>query len=129
MSRSPHILIVDDDPKIRNGLSKFLSAQGLRTTTACDGRDMQTKLANANIVLAILDVMMPGEDGLSLCRRLATDTSIPVILLTAVAGETDRVIGLEIGAEDYVCKPFSPRELLAPHSRCAAATGLARPGR
>jgi len=113
MARSPHILIVDDDPKIRNGLSKFLSEQGLRTTTACDGRDMQAKLANANIDLAILDVMMPGEDGLSLCRKLAAETSIPVILLTAVAGETDRVIGLEIGAEDYVCKPFSPRELLA----------------
>lgn len=113
MDKAPHILVVDDDPKIRSGLSKFLSEQGLRVTTANDGRDMQVKLANAKIDLAILDVMMPGEDGLSLCRKLAAETTIPVILLTAVAGETDRVIGLEIGAEDYVCKPFSPRELLA----------------
>ena len=113
MSRTPHILVVDDDPKIRNGLSKFLSEQGLRVTTAVDGRDMQSKLANANIDLVILDVMMPGEDGLSICRKLAADNPVPVILLTAVAGETDRIVGLEIGAEDYVCKPFSPRELLA----------------
>jgi two-component system OmpR family response regulator len=74
---------------------------------------MQAKLANANIDLIILDVMMPGDDGLTLCRHLTAETTIPVILLTAVAAETDRVIGLEIGAEDYVCKPFSPRELLA----------------
>lgn len=113
MSRTPHILIVDDDPKIRNGLSKFLSEQGLRTTTASDGRDMQAKLANASIDLIILDVMMPGEDGLSLCRKLSAENVVPVILLTALAAETDRIIGLEIGAEDYVCKPFSPRELLA----------------
>jgi two-component system, OmpR family, response regulator len=113
MERTPHILIVDDDPRIRSGLTKFLTEQGLRITTAVDGRDMQAKLAHAHIDLVILDVMMPGEDGLSLCRKLGGDTDIPVILLTAVAGETDRVIGLEIGAEDYVCKPFSPRELLA----------------
>jgi len=113
MNSAPHILVVDDDPTIRNGLSKFLIEQGLRVSTATDGRDMQSRLAAANIDLVVLDLMMPGEDGLSLCRKLAADTTIPVILLTAVAGETDRVIGLEIGAEDYVCKPFSPRELLA----------------
>jgi two-component system, OmpR family, response regulator len=113
MTRAPHILIVDDDPKIRNGLSKFLTGQGLRTTTASDGRDMQAKLATAQIDLIILDVMMPGEDGLSLCRKLSSESAVPVILLTALAAETDRIIGLEIGAEDYVCKPFSPRELLA----------------
>ena len=113
MDRSPHILIVDDDPKIRNGLSRFLRDQGLRVTAACDGRDMQTKLATAKVDLVILDVMMPGENGLSLCRKLSGESAIPVILLTAVAAETDRIIGLEIGAEDYVCKPFSPRELLA----------------
>lgn len=113
MDRSPHILIVDDDPKIRNGLSRFLRDQGLRVTAACDGRDMQAKLATAKVDLVILDVMMPGENGLSLCRKLSGETAIPVILLTAVAAETDRIIGLEIGAEDYVCKPFSPRELLA----------------
>lgn len=113
MDRSPHILIVDDDPKIRSGLSRFLTGQGLRVTAACDGRDMLTKLATAKVDLIILDVMMPGENGLSLCRKLSGDSAVPVILLTAVAGETDRIIGLEIGAEDYVCKPFSPRELLA----------------
>ncbi|MFM9940423.1 MAG: response regulator [Hyphomicrobiaceae bacterium] len=113
MSRTPHILIVDDDPKIRSGLSKFLTEQGLRVTIASDGRDMQVKLSHANIDLIVLDVMMPGEDGLSLCRKLSSDGAVPIILLTAVAGEIDRVIGLELGAEDYVCKPFNPRELLA----------------
>jgi len=113
MTRAPHILIVDDDPKIRSGLSKFLTEQGLRVTVASDGRDMHGKLANANIDLIVLDIMMPGEDGLSLCRKLSIDGAVPVILLTAVAGETDRIIGLELGAEDYVCKPFNPRELLA----------------
>jgi two-component system OmpR family response regulator len=113
MARKPHILIVDDDPKIQRGLAKFLVEQGVRVTAASDGRDMDCKLAAASIDLVVLDVMMPGEDGLSLLRRLRRDTKLPVILLTAVASETDRVIGLELGAEDYVCKPFSPRELLA----------------
>ncbi len=113
MSRTPHILIVDDDPKIRRGLAKFLSEQGVRVTAAADGREMDEKLAAAHIDVIVLDVMMPGENGLSLLRRLRADAKVPVILLTAVAGETDRVIGLELGAEDYVCKPFSPRELLA----------------
>ncbi len=106
-------MVVDDDPKIRSGLAKYLTEQGVRVTAAADGHDMQLKLANAHIDLLVLDVMMPGEDGLSICRRMATETKIPVILLTAIAAETDRIIGLEIGAEDYVCKPFSPRELLA----------------
>lgn len=113
MERAPHIMVVDDDAKIRTGIAKFLVGQGLRITQASDGRDMAAKLANAQIDLVVLDVMMPGEDGLSLCRKLAAETTIPVILLTAVTSETDRIIGLEIGAEDYVCKPFSPRELLA----------------
>ena len=113
MNRSPHILVVDDDPKIRNGLSKFLCDQGLRGTVAADGREMQAKLAHASIDLIVLDLMMPGEDGLSLCRKLSGDGGVPIILLTAVAGEMDRVVGLELGAEDYVCKPFNPRELLA----------------
>jgi two-component system, OmpR family, response regulator len=120
MDRAPHIMIVDDDPKIRNGLARFLSEQGLRTTVASDGRDMQTKLANANVDLVILDVMMPGEDGLALCRKLASETSIPVILLTALAGETDRVIGLEIGAEDYVCKTVQSQGALGTYSRRSA---------
>jgi len=113
MTHSPHILVVDDDPQIRNGLSKFLTGQGLRVTTAVDGRDLADKLSAARIDLIILDVMMPGDDGFALCRRLTRETDIPVIMLTAVDSETDRVLGLEIGAEDYVCKPFGPRELLA----------------
>lgn len=113
MTRNPHVLIVDDDPKIRSGLAKYLFDQGVRVTVAADGRDMEVKLSSANIDLIVLDVMMPGEDGLTICRRTTAETDIPVILLTALAAETDRIIGLEIGAEDYVCKPFSPRELLA----------------
>lgn len=113
MNRSPHILVVDDDTKIRQGLAKFLSEQGLRVTAASDGREMFEKLAGARVDVVILDVMLPGEDGLSLLRRLRAGSAIPVILLTALAGETDRIVGLEIGAEDYVCKPFSLRELLA----------------
>lgn len=111
--RAAHILIVDDDLKIRSGLAKFLMDQGLRVTTAADGREMMAKLATANVDLIVLDVMLPGKDGLGLCREVSAERTIPVILLTALATETDRIIGLEIGAEDYVCKPFSPRELLA----------------
>jgi two-component system OmpR family response regulator len=110
---TPHILLVDDDLKIRTGLSRFLVTQGLRVTTAADGQELQAKLEGANIDLVVLDVMMPGEDGFSLCRRISSETALPVIMLTAAASETDRIVGLEIGAEDYVCKPFSPRELLA----------------
>ena len=113
MEKAPHILVVDDDPEIRNGLSKFLKEQGLRAVGVANGREMQKKLAKASIDLIVLDLMLPGENGLSLCKKVAAETDVPVILLTAVAGEADRIVGLEIGAEDYVCKPFSPRELLA----------------
>ncbi len=113
MESAPHILIVDDDPEIRSGLSKFLKDQGLHVITAASGRDVDEKLARARVDLIVLDVMLPGENGLSICKRTTSETGIPVILLTAVGGEADRIVGLEIGAEDYVCKPFSPRELLA----------------
>ena len=113
MSRTSHILVVDDDPKIRRGLARLIAEQGLRVSAAENGREMWDKIGAARVDLVILDLMMPGEDGLTLLRRLRTETTIPVILLTAVAGEADRVIGLELGAEDYVCKPFSPRELIA----------------
>ena len=113
MNRTPHLLLVDDDSRIRRGLAKFFIEQGLRVTVAADGRDMFDRLSAARIDLVVLDVMLPGEDGLSLLRRLRAGSNIPVILLTARADETDRIVGLEIGAEDYVCKPFSPRELLA----------------
>lgn len=113
MQRIPHILIVDDDPQIRSGLARFLIGQGLRVTQASNGQELQRAREAAHIDLIVLDVMMPGEDGLSICRRLRAQSQIPIVLLTALAGETDRIVGLELGADDYVCKPFVPRELLA----------------
>lgn len=110
---APHILIVDDDPKIRAGLAKFLGQQGLRVSVASDGKQFREKLASSKFDLIILDVMLPDESGLSLLRQTLAGSAVPVILLTAVAEETDRVIGLELGAEDYICKPFGLRELLA----------------
>lgn len=114
VARLPHILLVDDDTEIRGMLSKFLRERGLSVTTAANGQAMTAALKRHAFDLILLDIMMPGEDGLSLCRRLQTqETAPPVILLTAVGGEADRILGLEIGADDYVTKPFSPRELLA----------------
>ncbi len=110
---SPHILVVDDHRDIRDSLSRYLTQHGFRVSAAADAAAARRLLHDAALDLVILDIMMPGEDGLSLCRWLRATTAIPVILLTAVADETDRVIGLEMGADDYVTKPFSPRELLA----------------
>jgi two-component system OmpR family response regulator len=112
-ARTPHILIVDDDQQIRAGLARFLTTQGLRASQAKDGSDL-FKIVGANqIDLIVLDVMLPGEDGFALCRKLRASNDVPVVLLTAVSGETDRILGLELGADDYICKPFQPRELLA----------------
>ncbi|MBT5244297.1 MAG: response regulator [Rhodospirillaceae bacterium] len=113
MNSSEHILIVDDDKEIRDLLGRFLDKHGLRVTTASGGREMKTALADWNIDLVVLDLMMPGEDGLTLCRNLRSESNIPVIMLTAMGEETDRIIGLEMGADDYLAKPFNPRELLA----------------
>ena len=113
MSRTPHILIVDDDREICDLLSRFLKKHGYRTGTAGDGRAMFRELEAARFDLVVLDLMLPGEDGLSLCRRLRADSSLPVIMLTAIGEDTDRIIGLEMGADDYLAKPFNPRELLA----------------
>ena len=85
----------------------------MRATAACDAQDMDAKLITGQFDLIVLDVMMPGEDGLSVCRRLSRDHEIPVLMLTALGEETDRIVGLEIGADDYLAKPFNPRELLA----------------
>ncbi len=109
----PHILVVDDHRDIRDPLAKYLRKNGFRVSAAEDGAATRRVLKAAAIDLVVLDVMMPGEDGLSLCRHLRETTSIPVILLTALADETDRIVGLEIGADDYLTKPFNPRELLA----------------
>jgi two-component system OmpR family response regulator len=109
----PHVLVVDDHREIRESLAQFLRKNGRRATEA-DGAEAARKAIKENrIDLVILDIMMPGEDGLSLCRHIREANHIPVILLSARAEELDRIIGLEIGADDYVVKPFNPRELLA----------------
>ncbi len=110
---SPHILVVDDHRDIRESLARYLVKNGLRATSADSAAQARKALTSSAIDLVVLDVMMPGEDGLSLCRYLVENEGPPVILLTAMAEDTDRVVGLEIGADDYVTKPFNPRELLA----------------
>ncbi|MFS8036639.1 response regulator [Xanthobacter sp. AM11] len=113
MERTPHILVVDDHREIRELLAKYLSRNGLRVSVAAGGVDMRQQMRAGTFDLVVLDIMMPGEDGLTLCRQLRQASDIPVVLLTAVAEETDRIVGLELGADDYVTKPFNPRELLA----------------
>jgi two-component system, OmpR family, response regulator len=113
MDSLPHLLVVDDQPDIRNPLSTYLTQKGFRVSTAGSAAEARKILETSAIDLVMLDIMMPGEDGLSLCRHLRETKDIPIILLTAMAEETDRVIGLEMGADDYVVKPFNPRELLA----------------
>jgi two-component system OmpR family response regulator len=113
MSDSPHLLLVDDERSIREPLAQYLTRQGLRVTQAADAESARMRLTAYAIDLVILDIMMPGEDGLSLCRHIRATSDTPVILLTARTEETDRIVGLEMGADDYVLKPFSPRELLA----------------
>ncbi|HVI89946.1 MAG TPA: response regulator [Dongiaceae bacterium] len=110
---SDHILIVDDDREIRDLLSRFMAKHGYRVSTAADGREMRRIMADARIDLIVLDVMMPGETGLTLCGQVRATSKVPIIMLTAVAEDTDRIIGLELGADDYLAKPFNPRELLA----------------
>jgi len=113
MNPEPHILLVDDDRDIRDPLAAYLARNQLRVTRAEDAAAARQVLAAHRIDLILLDVMMPGEDGLSLAGFVRATTKTPIILLTARAEETDRVVGLELGADDYVAKPFSPRELLA----------------
>ncbi len=108
-----HILVVDDHHDIREPLAKYLRKNAYRVSEAKDAASARQVLSSNAIDLVVLDIMMPGEDGLSLCRFLQTNNSIAVILLTAMNDETDRIIGLEIGADDYLTKPFNPRELLA----------------
>lgn len=108
-----HILVVDDDPEIRQLLSAYLGQSGYRVSTARDGQSMWALLGQDTIDLIILDLMMPADDGLDLCRQLQSRYPAPVIMLTARNAAVDRIVGLEIGADDYVTKPFDPRELLA----------------
>ncbi len=108
-----HILVVDDHNEIRDLLGRYLSQHGYQVSLAEDGVVMRQILARESIDLVVLDIMMPGEDGLSLCRYLRTQNGPPVIMLTAMSEEADTIVGLEMGADDYVSKPFSPRTLLA----------------
>jgi two-component system OmpR family response regulator len=113
MTTQDHILVVDDDAEIRSLLREYLQKHGYRVTGVADGKGMQAALATARPDLVVLDLMLPGEDGFSLCRGLRARSSVPVIMLTARGEETDRIVGLEMGADDYLAKPFNPRELLA----------------
>ena len=110
---TPHLLVVDDHPDIRDALKAYLAQHGYRVSLAGNAEQARRALKDSAPDLMVLDVMMPGEDGLSLCRDLRAQGTIPIILLTAVAEETDRIVGLEMGADDYITKPFNPRELLA----------------
>ena len=109
----PHILVVDDHREIRESLAQFLRKNGRRATAVENAEVARRALKENRIDLVILDIMMPGEDGLSLCRHIRASSATPVILLSARSEDLDRIIGLEVGADDYVVKPFNPRELLA----------------
>src|SRR5579862_1787685 len=109
----PHVLVVDDDPQIRELLREYLSQNELRISLASKGEEMTQILANEAIDLIVLDLRLSGEDGMKLARTVRAESSIPIIMLTGVRDEADRVMGLELGADDYLTKPFSPRELLA----------------
>ena len=111
--KQDHLLVVDDDAELRNLLREYLGQAGFRVTAVEDGRQMQRAMDGARFDLIILDVMLPGEDGLALCRKLRIGSRIPILMLTARGDEVDRIVGLEMGADDYLSKPFSPRELLA----------------
>lgn len=113
MSELPHIVVLDDDQQIRGLLSSYLQSSGFQATSVSDGKALDRLLNSKHVDLIVLDPMLPGEDGLSICRRLRAEARVPVIILTARRSELDRIHGLEIGAQDYVAKPFNPRELLA----------------
>ncbi len=113
MSARPHLLLVDDEAAIREPLGQYLQRSGFRVSSAANAAEGRKFLGSSAIDLVVLDIMMPGEDGLSLCRSIREQGEMPIILLTARAEETDRIVGLEMGADDYVLKPFSPRELVA----------------
>jgi len=113
MSRAYHILVVDDHAEIRDLLKRFFQQYEFKVSVAADGNEMKAHLAHSSFDLVILDLMLPGKDGITLCRELRASSNIPIIMLTALSEDVDRIIGLEVGADDYVVKPFNPRELLA----------------
>jgi len=108
---APHLLVVDDDRRIRDLLSRFLVAEGYRVTTANNAGEARAKLESLSFDLLVLDVMMPGESGFELAKSLRTSSTVPILMLTAKAEADSRITGLELGADDYVSKPFEPREL------------------
>jgi two-component system, OmpR family, response regulator len=112
MTERPHIVIVDDDREIRSLLSQYLDKHELRTTAVSDAEELRRVLQRSRVDLVVLDLMLPGEDGLTICRELRQRSQVPIIMLTARGEEVDRIVGLELGADDYVPKPFNPRELL-----------------
>src|SRR6202048_2852474 len=109
----PNILVVEDDRETRALIAKYLRSNACNVTTANDGREMVRAMTDHRVDLVILDVMLPGEDGLSLCRKVRAESQTPIIMLTARGEDVDRILGLEMGADDYLAKPFNPRELLA----------------
>jgi two-component system, OmpR family, response regulator len=113
MSQPAHILVVDDDHEIRTLLAEYLEKNGLRVSVARDGKEMHRVLERVRVDLVVLDILLPGDDGLTLCRALRANSQLPIIMLTARGDDVDRILGLELGADDYVPKPFKPRELLA----------------
>lgn len=113
MEPPQHILIVDDDREIRELLARFLERNRFRVTAVRDAREARRAWPHAHFHLVVLDLMLPGENGLEIARWMRTQTDVPIIMLTAMGEETDRIVGLELGADDYVAKPFNPRELLA----------------
>ena len=126
MAEDPHILLVDDEREIREPLASYLTRNGVRVTKAENAAAARQMLSAYAIDLVLLDIMMPGEDGLALAGFIRATTAVPIILLTAKTEEMDRVVGLEIGADDYVTKPFSPRELLARIKAVLRRAGEAR---
>ena len=110
---APHVLVVDDDPTIRELVSDYLGKNEMRVTAVADGQAMRSVLAEHVVDLVVLDLRLRAEDGMALARRLRDESEIPIVMLTGRAEEADRVMGLELGADDYLTKPFSPRELLA----------------
>ena len=125
MTDAAHILVVDDDREIRTLLREFLEKNGLKATAVADGAEARRALAREHVDLVVLDLMLPHESGLTICRELRASSDIPVIMLTALGEEVDRVVGLEVGADDYVAKPFSPRELLGRIRAVLRRTSLA----
>lgn len=113
MTENPQVLVVDDDAGIRDLLADYLAKQGMTVRTARDGKEMDERLGEFHPDLVVMDLMLPGEDGLSLTRRIKAEREVPVIMLSARGEDIDRIVGLEVGADDYLPKPFNPRELLA----------------